>query len=63
VPFEKPPSEALMTVKALASYLNVHPSTIYRMMKESDLPRIKIGSDWRFSRELIDRWIKEKSYR
>jgi excisionase family DNA binding protein len=52
-----------MTVKDLASYLNVHPSTIYRMMNKTDLPRFKIGSDWRFHREAIDRWINQQSYK
>jgi excisionase family DNA binding protein len=46
----------LLTVKELSDYLRVHPSTIYRLLKRGDLPGIKLGSDWRFSVEAIDRW-------
>jgi excisionase family DNA binding protein len=61
--YVKPPSPTMLTVKDLAVYLNVHPSTIYRMLNKTDLPRFKIGSDWRFHREAIDRWITEQSYK
>jgi len=50
-----------MTVKELADYLSVHPSTIYRMLARNELPAFKIGSDWRFHRAAIDDWIRSKS--
>jgi excisionase family DNA binding protein len=40
----------------LAEYLRVHPSTMYRLLRHGTLPALRIGSDWRFSREAIDRW-------
>jgi len=43
-------------VKELSNYLRVHPSTIYRLLKRGDLPGFKLGSDWRFNLEAIDRW-------
>ncbi len=46
----------LVTVKELSNYLRVHPSTVYRLLKRGDLPGFKLGSDWRFSIEAIDRW-------
>jgi excisionase family DNA binding protein len=49
----------VMTVKELGEYLKVHPSTIYRLIKRGQLPAFKIGSDWRFDVEAIDRWIIE----
>lgn len=49
-------SSRLVTVKELSNYLRVHPSTIYRLLKRGDLPGFKLGSDWRFSIEAIDRW-------
>ncbi len=51
----------LLTVKELADYLRVHPSTIYRLLKRGNLPGIKLGSDWRFSVEAIDRWRQLQS--
>jgi excisionase family DNA binding protein len=48
-------NERIMTVRDLAGYLRVHP-TIYRQSRFGLLPAFRVGSDWRFSREAIDRW-------
>ena len=47
----------IMTVRELASYLHVHPATIYRLLKERKIPAFHVGSDWRFNAEAIDRWV------
>ncbi|HTQ26135.1 MAG TPA: helix-turn-helix domain-containing protein [Candidatus Binataceae bacterium] len=49
-------SSRVMTVKELSDYLKVHPSTVYRQLKRGGLPAFKVGSDWRFNIESIDRW-------
>jgi excisionase family DNA binding protein len=49
----------VLTLGELASYLRVHPSTIYRLLKKKRLPAFKVGSDWRFNVESIDRWRAE----
>jgi excisionase family DNA binding protein len=46
----------VLTLEEVASYLRVHPSTIYRLLKKKQLPAFKVGSDWRFNLESIDRW-------
>jgi excisionase family DNA binding protein len=46
----------IMTVTELADYIRVHPTTIYRQLKRRQLPAFKVGSDWRFTVESIDRW-------
>jgi excisionase family DNA binding protein len=50
---------AVLTVNDLAHYLRVHPSTIYRLLRAGTLPGFRVGSDWRFRREEIDRWRRE----
>lgn len=50
----------VMTVKQLADYLKVHTSTVYRQLKCGRLPAFKVGSDWRFNVESIDRWRLEQ---
>ena len=49
----------VLTLDEVASYLRVHPSTIYRLLKKKQLPAFKVGSDWRFNLESIDRWRTE----
>jgi excisionase family DNA binding protein len=53
-------SARVMTLNELADYLRVHPSTIYRLLKRRGLPAFKVGSDWRFNSESIDRWLLER---
>ena len=48
---------AVLTIKDVAKYLGVHTSTIYRYAQERKIPAFKIGSDWRFHKKHIDRWI------
>jgi excisionase family DNA binding protein len=45
----------VMTVKEVSAYFKVHPSTIYRPLKSGRLPAFRVGSDWRFNVESIDR--------
>jgi excisionase family DNA binding protein len=30
------------------------------LLKNNELPCLKIGTDWRFSRKAIDDWIRDK---
>ena len=46
----------VLTVQDVSNYLRVHPSTIYRMLKKNQLPAFRVGSDWRFTVEAIDKW-------
>jgi len=46
----------VMTVREVSAYLQVHPSTIYRLLKQHQIPAFQMGSDWRFNIEAIDDW-------
>ena len=35
--------------------------TIYRLAKSGKIPAMKIGAEWRFKKNLIDKWIEERS--
>jgi len=47
----------VMTLDEVALFLHVHPSTVYRLLKGRSIPAFKVGSDWRFNKESIERWI------
>lgn len=49
----------VMTIKDVAAYLSVHPMTMYKYVKEGNIPAFKIGTSWRIRREAIEKWIKE----
>jgi excisionase family DNA binding protein len=51
-----PTQAKVITISELADYLHVHRTTLYRLLKKGQLPGFKIGSDWRFNVEAIDRW-------
>jgi excisionase family DNA binding protein len=36
----------VLTVEEVARYLHVHKSTIYRLLRQKELPAFKVGSDW-----------------
>jgi excisionase family DNA binding protein len=47
----------VLTLKEVAKYLRVHPSTVYRLANKGLIPAFKLGSDWRFNLESIDQWL------
>jgi excisionase family DNA binding protein len=50
-------SSRAMTVAELAEYLRVHRTTVCRMARKGQIPGFNIGSDWRFDRDAIEKWI------
>jgi excisionase family DNA binding protein len=46
-----------MTVAEVAQYLQVHPGTLYRMIRRHQIPAFKIGADYRFDRDAIVKWM------
>ena len=49
-----------MTVEALGKYLRFTRKTLYRLLKQGDIPAIKIGNKWRFDKTAIDRWLHQQ---
>jgi excisionase family DNA binding protein len=50
----------IMTVAEVAVYLKVHRITVYRMARNRKIPAFKIGDDWRFDRDAIDKWMNDR---
>jgi excisionase family DNA binding protein len=51
----------ILTAKEVAEYLKIHPLTVHKFAREGKIPAFKIGTDWRFHKKYIERWIREKS--
>ena len=49
-----------MTVRGVASYLNVNEKTVYRLAQKGEIPGFKVAGTWRFRREDLDRWIERQ---
>jgi excisionase family DNA binding protein len=50
----------IMTVAEVAEYLKVHRATIYRMAGKGKIPAFKIGDDWRFDKDAIEKWMNDR---
>lgn len=51
-------AEDLMTSHELADYLKVDLRTVYRYIKQGQIPKVKVGGRWRFRRGDIEAWLR-----
>ena len=50
--------DEILTAKEVASYLKVNERTVLKYANEHKLPAVKVGGQWRFKREVLDRWLE-----
>lgn len=50
----------IMTLKEVAKYLGLHPISIYRLIKTTNIPAMKVGGQWRFRKDLLDSWLQKQ---
>jgi excisionase family DNA binding protein len=50
----------VLKLEEVAEFLKIHPSTVYRLLRRGKIPAFRMGSDWRFNQESVERWIKER---
>ena len=51
----------IMTAKEVAQYLSIHLLTVHKYAREGKIPAFKIGTDWRFHKKSLEKWIHSKS--
>jgi excisionase family DNA binding protein len=51
-------ADRLLTTRELQDLLQLDRVTIYRMVKEGELPALRVGGQWRFSSDAIDAWLQ-----
>ena len=50
----------IMTVAEVAESLKVDKSTVYRLIRDREIPAFKVGADWRFDKGAIEKWLVEQ---
>lgn len=50
----------IMDVHELAAYLGIGKSKIYSLIRQKKIPASKIGRQYRFSKSVVDNWLKER---
>jgi excisionase family DNA binding protein len=53
-------TKQVMDIQQLAEYLGIGKSKIYSLIRQKKIPASKIGRQYRFSKDVIDGWLKEK---
>ncbi len=51
----------IMTVKQVSEYLQMDEHTVYKLARSGLIPSLKIAGQWRFKKDVIDKWISEQS--
>ncbi len=48
------------SVEEAARWLGVSLRTVYRLAQRGTLPSFKVGGQWRFSQEALERWVADQ---
>ena len=52
--------EKLLTLQQIAQRLQISETTLYKLARDSKIPAIKVGNQWRFKLEDIDSWLESQ---
>jgi excisionase family DNA binding protein len=50
-----------LTLEQIAEYLQMSTSSIYKMAQTGKIPAYKVGRQWRFKKEEIDKWVEKQN--
>jgi excisionase family DNA binding protein len=53
--------EEILTANQVAQLLQIHPRTVYKLVKQGALPGTKFGGGWRFSKSEILAMVQPKT--
>lgn len=52
--------EKLLTLQQIAQKLQISETTLYKLARNGKIPAIKIGNQWRFKVEDIEKWLESQ---
>lgn len=50
----------VMTLNEVADCLRIPRSTVYKLVREGRIPGQKVGRQWRFHRQVVDEWLRNR---
>ena len=53
-------NDEIMDIRTAAKYLQIKERTLYRLVGEGEIPGIKVGGQWRFSRRCLDDMFQKR---
>jgi excisionase family DNA binding protein len=55
----------LMSVLEASRFLGVHQNTIYKLIREGEIPAFRLirGGRWKFKRSELEQWIEDRQAR
>ena len=55
-----PRDQSYLSIQDVARRFGITPTTVYRLAQRGALPAFKVGSQWRFSREMLEAWVADR---
>lgn len=53
--------DELLNIKEAASYLRLNSMTVYKLAQQKRIPAFKVGGNWRFKKDLLEKWLTQQS--
>jgi len=57
----KKKSREILDIEGLSEYLDVSKSTLYKLAQDGKLPGQKVGRNWRFRKDSINKWLDDNT--
>ena len=57
----KTAEKSYLTVEEVAGLFGFSASAVYRLARRGILPGFKMGGSWRFSRQILEAWVADKT--
>lgn len=54
-------NKTIMNVREVAKYLRISEAKVYRLVKQGEIPAMRIGKAWRFRKDILEEWIRQNT--